>query len=271
MERDVSRFPCATAAVPADQVVAFSTFAELDEFTYLEAGCVGEYWTDLMVSHLPALKFQQSQMLARGNDLGKALHMVNIIRDVASDLRVGRCLWPVELLSAHGLTPAQLAALAAPGRSLPTPEQAAALRRISADLHQRALALASSGLSYLQAVPAAEVRWRLATTWFLLLGLDTLTALGPIGSPLFCPMSRVKAPRKQVYEMLARSSLAALLDARPGHPGDRLDWLCRTRWQTASASIYQARSANDPVTSAARPLPLMDLLSGPRTPSGGQL
>src|SRR5947209_6680963 len=39
MERDLGRFP------DPRRLVALETMADLDEYTYLAAGCVGEYWT----------------------------------------------------------------------------------------------------------------------------------------------------------------------------------------------------------------------------------
>ena len=48
---DVERF--SRGAPP----VALQTAAQLDEYTYLVAGCVGEFWTDLCLRHVPALCF----------------------------------------------------------------------------------------------------------------------------------------------------------------------------------------------------------------------
>ena len=41
------------ASVRTNGVRALSTENELDEYTYLVAGCVGEFWTDLCFRHLP--------------------------------------------------------------------------------------------------------------------------------------------------------------------------------------------------------------------------
>jgi farnesyl-diphosphate farnesyltransferase len=44
---DLQRFAAREA------IVALPTAAELDEYTYLVAGCVGEFWTRLCLRHLP--------------------------------------------------------------------------------------------------------------------------------------------------------------------------------------------------------------------------
>ena len=80
-----------------------------------------------------------------------------------------------------------------------------------------------SAWSYVQAIPASAVRLRLACVWPLMLALSTLAALRRVGSPLLCPATAVKVTRGQVYALVARSTWAALRDARDR--GKRLDRL----------------------------------------------
>ncbi|MFO0577525.1 MAG: squalene/phytoene synthase family protein [Polyangia bacterium] len=221
---DLSRFPTGEGAkaVPPPQVVALSTLAELDEYTYYAAGCVGEFWTDLMAAHLPELApLAAPELRQRGVDLGKALQLTNVLRDVAADLHGGRCYWPIELLAPHGLTPARLAELAAvegggqPAGERPRPstlQEARAVREVSAALHAQAIERCRSAWPYVRALPAAQVRLRLACVWPLFLALDTLALLRRVGSPLFCPATPVKVKRSDVYRLTLRSTLAALRD-----------------------------------------------------------
>lgn len=220
MVQDLKRFPSSAGegAVPPTEVVALRTAHELDEYTYYAAGCVGEFWTDLMAAHLPSMRpLAAPGMRDRGVDLGKALQLVNVIRDVVADLQNGRCYWPAELLSAHGLSPIRLAELAQPQgaratASLASLSEARAVRAVTEELHQQALVRCESAWPYVQAIPPRELRLRLACVWPLFLALDTLALLRRVGSPLFCPGTPVKVRRGEVYGMTLRSTLAALRD-----------------------------------------------------------
>ena len=223
MTVDLQRFPAAEAAIPPERVVALSTLAELDEYTYFAAGCVGEFWTDLMAQHIAGMeRLAAPELRQRGVALGKALQLVNVLRDAAADLRAGRCYWPTEMLQAHGLTPVALATLAASGAPPPAPDEARALRRVTAELSTLILRAAESAWPYVQAIAVGSVRLRLACAWPLLLALETLTALHQAGSPILAPGRPVKVTRGQVYALIARSTYAALRDLRGGGRLDRL-------------------------------------------------
>ena len=96
-ELDLLRFGEGTAAEPK----ALVSTAELDEYTYLIAGCVGELWTRLCQRHLPAgwSKRSEAEMLGLGKRFGQGLQMVNILRDLPEDLANGRCYLSEDLLA----------------------------------------------------------------------------------------------------------------------------------------------------------------------------
>lgn len=226
MTVDLQRFPAAEAAVAPARVVALATLAELDEYTYFAAGCVGEFWTDLMAGHIAGMeRLAAPELRQRGVELGKALQLVNVLRDAAADLRAGRCYWPTELLHAHGLSPLTLATLAAPGAPPPAPAEAQALRRVTTELSTLILRAAKSAWPYVQAIDVGAVRLRLACAWPLLLALETLTAVHQAGSPILAPGRPVKVTRGQVYALVARSTYAALRDLLDRRGGGRLDRL----------------------------------------------
>lgn len=226
MLRDLERFPARRGPVPPDAVVALPTLADLDEYTYLAAGCVGEFWTDITAAHLPEVAHLRAPALRqRGVSLGKALQMVNVLRDSPADLRMGRCYWPQDLLAECGVAPAELAALAQ-GRDGPREGALGATRR----LERMALDLARAAWPYVQAIPARALRLRLACVWPLLLGLDTLRAIRAAGSPLLLPERPIKVRRQQVYALVLRSGLAAALDGTRGLDlGGGLDLLYEAR------------------------------------------
>ena len=104
-ELDLRRF----AGASAQSLVALRTDEELDDYTYRVAGCVGEFWTKMCRAHLfPRAPLDDAFLLANGVRFGKGLQLVNILRDVAADLRHGRCYLPAERLAACNLKPEDL-------------------------------------------------------------------------------------------------------------------------------------------------------------------
>ena len=105
MELDLTTFP------PEDSgtVTALNTPEELDRYTYLVAGCVGEFWTLTAKSHEPRLSnWDAGYMGELGVRFGKALQLTNVLRDVPRDLRNGRCYLPESDLAAVGMAPSEL-------------------------------------------------------------------------------------------------------------------------------------------------------------------
>src|SRR5256886_15216035 len=91
------------------EIRALSTAADLEEYTYLVAGCVGEFWTRLCYRHVRQSEGRtEEEMLALGKRYGMALQLINVLRDAGSDLRAGRCYFPEHELSVVHLTPSQI-------------------------------------------------------------------------------------------------------------------------------------------------------------------
>ena len=102
---DLRRF---TTASEGD-VVALSEDADLDDYAYRVAGSVGEFWTRMTLDHIYNADAQtEERLFERGVRFGKALQLINILRDIPVDMRMGRCYIPSSSLSAHGLVPADL-------------------------------------------------------------------------------------------------------------------------------------------------------------------
>ncbi|WP_175717088.1 phytoene/squalene synthase family protein [Burkholderia anthina] len=193
MEFDLRTFPDEQSG----QVVSLPTRDLLDHYTYLVAGCVGEFWTDMTGAHTRAARgWDWPDMREKGIRFGKALQMTNILRDCAKDLRIGRCYLPDEVLAAHGLSVADLMSPAASARA----------RGVLFDLLRAALAQYRDACLYTLAIPRRFVRLRLACLWPIMIGLETLELLAARDAWLD-PSSPAKVPRKRVYRIMA-SSLA---------------------------------------------------------------
>ena len=80
---DLERFGC-TAPAPL-------TPDELARYTYLVAGCVGEFWTDICFKHVPNYSpSKREAMRPLGKMFGQGLQLVNILRDRHADNALGR-------------------------------------------------------------------------------------------------------------------------------------------------------------------------------------
>lgn len=90
---DVERFTATDAEAPAAPL----TSEELEEYTYLVAGSVGEFWTRLCFKHVPDYSAKPlEEMLPLARRFGQALQFINILRDRRSDADAGRIYIPDE-------------------------------------------------------------------------------------------------------------------------------------------------------------------------------
>ena len=197
MQMDLTVFPSEEEGQVGKigQIGALETRHDLDQYTYFVAGCVGEFWTKVSLDHIPSLNHWDAEEMCRlAVRFGKGLQLTNILRDVAQDLRIGRCYLPHTDLSALGIEPAQLLHTA-------TIEQ---LRPLLEELLDLTLSYYQDGWAYTQAIPRREWQMRLACAWPLLIGVSTLGLLR--GSPsLLDPSVRLKIPRSRVYRLLLGS------------------------------------------------------------------
>ena len=177
------------------KLAALETREDLDRYTYLVAGCVGEFWTEVHVAHRPRLaRWDLPRMRGLGARFGKGLQLTNVLRDVPRDLRQGRCYLPRQDLARWGLEP----------RDLLDPGRAPAARPLLREWLNAALDHYEAGWQYTFAIPRRETRMRLACAWPLLIGLRTLDLLA--ASPNWLdPAITLKVPRARVYGLMAHS------------------------------------------------------------------
>jgi len=102
---DLERF----AEASPDNMVSLQSDSELDDYAYRVAGSVGEFWTSTSLGHLFKLnKEDERKLFELAVRFGKALQMINILRDIPEDLAMGRCYIPAPSLSEIGLVPSDL-------------------------------------------------------------------------------------------------------------------------------------------------------------------
>jgi len=171
-----------------------ATAAELEDYTYSVAGCVGVFWTRICIRHLRryAPGADPETLLQLGESFGKGLQLVNILRDAPVDWANGRCYLPADEL--EGITPEALAETPSLARPIYDRWMTKARERLD------------DGLRYVEAVRP----WRLRLACFLpwALGVRTLHLM-ELSRPLETP-ERIKVSRKTVRCLLAWGLLGAM-------------------------------------------------------------
>ena len=191
-ELDLRRF----AQASLKNVIALQTEEELDDYTYRVAGCVGEFWTRMCLAHaFPNARLDQAALLGQAIRFGKGLQLVNILRDLPADLRLGRCYLPEQSLAGVDLVPSDLLEPVSEGR----------LRPLYNDYLAKAKEHLRAGWGYTNSLPWSSMRVRLACAWPILIGLRTLELLGT--GPVLDPQHRIKISRAEVRKLLWRSVL----------------------------------------------------------------
>lgn len=184
---DLRRF----ATASADRIVALSSDAELEDYTYRVAGCVGEFWTRMCRAHLfPDGPVDDTFLRRNGVRFGQGLQLVNILRDLPRDLRQGRCYLPAERLAQGGLSPAQLL----------DPAAIEGFRPLYLEYVTHAEGLLADGWAYTNALPRKQARVRLACALPILIGVKTLRRLRD-GNVLDASR-RIKISRAEVRRLM---------------------------------------------------------------------
>ncbi len=201
MEMDLAVFPGTTAA----ELTGLKTLEDLDRYTYYVAGCVGEFWTDLMCAHRKALAhWKVREMSEAGVRFGKGLQLTNIVKDLAHDLHNGRCYVPEPLLAEAGLT----------AQDLLDQRNRARFQPVLRKLVRMAVEHLDQGWLYTMSLPRGEVRLRLSCMWPILSAGESLKLV--MNSPdLLNPAVKVKIPRSKVYQIMALTTFTGAC----GHVG----------------------------------------------------
>ena len=207
MSAGMRRYATRAAGRPAGAPY-LDTEAELHDYCWVVAGCVGVMLTRLFGARAPAADpAVEARRLALAPVVGEALQLTNILLDWPADMRRGRCHVPASWLEEWGLKP----------RDLVTSGRAGV-----PDLAVRLEALARAALArvpdYLDLIPAGQVRYRLFCLW------PALWAQGSLDHARRDPEfpwgpRRPRLPRATLWG----SALRSLVWARDGRALRRLD------------------------------------------------
>jgi farnesyl-diphosphate farnesyltransferase len=184
------------AAARGAEVPYVDDEAELHDYCYVVAGCVGEMLTRLFngVSGDPD---RAERRLELAPVVGEALQLTNVLLDWPHDVAAGRCFLPASWLREEGLSVPDLLRVGEPR-----------LRSLAARLEALARAALARVPDYVDLVPARHVRYRLFCLW------PALWALGSIRharrDPRFPAIpERPKLPRAELWGAALASALVS--------------------------------------------------------------
>ena len=171
---------------------ALTTDLELHEYTYLVAGCVGEFWTRLCFRHVRNFSdLAEMEMAELGKRYGNGLQLINILRDAHSDLQAGRCYFPIQELEGIGIDPSEI---------LLEPSRFEFILEKWREEAQRGLI---AGMGYVHAIRNRRIRG--ATALPALIGARTLSMLRAAGPTEL--HRTIKVPRHEVRAMIGRLAI----------------------------------------------------------------
>ena len=184
-------------------ISALQTDEELDDYTYRVAGSVGDFWTHMSCNHLLNQSYSNGskgeQLFSLGTRFGKALQMINILRDIPEDLRFGRCYIPLDSLVDIGFEPKDLLDVDNMGKFRP--------------LYDRYLDITDAHLDaairYISMLPYTQFRLRAACMLPVLIGQRTVSMLRK--ENVLISDNPVKVSRAEMKELIARTKRSLII------------------------------------------------------------
>lgn len=183
MEIDLRTFPNEKSG----QIKAFETPAELENYCHLMGGAPGLFWSKLLVQ-TQAVTYHPNIFLPLGQDIGDALQIVNILRDLPRDLRIGRCYIASDDLVEEGIIASDLL----------KPQFAPQFEPVKRKWIGWARQKLASAQRYFEGISLKQPANRAAVAWPVLWAADTLNLLEQEKN-LLDPAVRVKISRARVY------------------------------------------------------------------------
>lgn len=196
-------------AAPSAPGRRYANLAALDVYGYRVASVVGLWLTRLVGVH-------DEEVLARAAELGQAMQLTNILRDVGEDWRNGRLYLPLDVLERHGITEEDIARAAASSPEAPRIPRGwdvamEELMRHAEGRYERAF----------EAIPALPAFFRSPVAVSGMVYRDIHTAIRRNGYDNFTRRAHTSASRKvwlgaKARLWLARAPRAARASVAPG-------------------------------------------------------
>ncbi len=194
MKIDLMKFPNDPQRVPQ----AFLLESDLTHYCRLMGGKPGLFWSKL-IFHTHATTLPKETFYELGQQVGDALQIVNILRDLPKDLQNGRCYFPQTDLEKAGLSTSDLL----------NPQKSHAFAPIQTKWIRWGKQNLASALPYYKAISKRAWRTRAAVAWPMLWTADTFVKLARTPD-LLNPQKRVKISRVRVYATMLVTPLFLL-------------------------------------------------------------
>lgn len=173
---------------------AMNNAGQLEKYCSLMGGAPGVFWTKLYRMTIRHAKVSECPDETDGKMIGAALQMTDILQDIASDLRIGRCYLPSDELTAAGLSPLKLL----------DPDSIAGLQPVLSKWIRRAVSGLDRSERYLMTLPKNQFRLRAAVIWPVYWAMDTLAEIAK-ARHLLDPSRRTKISRRRIYSTILRT------------------------------------------------------------------
>ncbi len=178
------------------QLRGIKTFSDQNSYSYYVAGVIGYLFNDLLFINgiiSQALK-KRLHRYARG--FGLALQKVNILRDIANDIRANRRYWPEALIKKYGLSYDNLCLA----------EKREAALKVLREQIDNAREYIYSAMKYVLILPKKALRVRMFCLIPLFMAIESYAKCVD-NAEIFDAEKKVKITREQVQEIVAKSGL----------------------------------------------------------------
>ena len=197
---DLERFTDASG----EKIISLENEEELDDYTYRVAGSVGEFWTHMSLDHLFTLKEKEKEILfEKAIKFGKSLQLINILRDLPEDLRMGRCYIPSKTLRGIGMTSEDLLEM----------NNIESFRPLYNSYLFRAENYLDDAVDYIKMLPRSQFRLRLSCLLPVLIGQRTLQLLRE--GNILDSNKRIKVLRPEIKKIMRKSIWLSITGINP--------------------------------------------------------
>ncbi len=197
---DLERFNDASGK----KIISLKNEEELDEYTYLVAGSVGEFWTHMSLDHLFTLEGKNKEILfEKAINFGKSLQLINILRDLPEDIRMGRCYIPLQSLDEIEMKAEDLLDMNNIGK----------FRILYNSYLDRAEIYLDDAIDYIKMLPRRQFRLRISCLLPVLIGQRTLELLREENILDF--ENRIKVLRPEIRKIMRRAIFLSLTGISP--------------------------------------------------------
>lgn len=184
-----------------DLQAGLNTMADMDDYCYYVAGCVGEMLAKLFCHYSDEINLHKDELLELSVSFGQGLQMTNILKDIWDDAKRDVCWLPQDIFTETGFDLKNLTA------ETNDENFHKGLKHLVSIAHQHL----QNALAYTQLLPSHETGIRNFCLWAL--GMSVLTLKNINNNLDFNDSNQVKITRKDVKKTIMVSKVSARSNA----------------------------------------------------------